>query len=290
MTVDYLLVVYVSIFLLSILIPVIGYIIDAHKYKSSQHYKQTGQSYASVRFNKGKNGEYKTYKKLRQYESNGAKFLFNVYIPTYESGFTEIDVIMISPRGVVVFESKNYEGWIFGGINQRTWVETFPNRFGGSDKYKFYNPVMQNRTHIKYLKKFIAKEIPIKSIIVFSSSCSFKVIDGVESLSNDTKIIKTDGLLSAVQELYLSSKHELSDVEIDEIYEKLFPLTRINEQVKDSHEKFIDKAKNEGKYGNVCPLCGNGLVVRVAKKGDNIGKNFYGCSNYPKCKYTRNIK
>ena len=38
-----------------------------------------------------------------------------------------------------------------------------------------------------------------------------------------------------------------------------------------------------------CPRCGKGLfggrlVVRVGKYG-----KFLGCSNYPKCKYTRNI-
>jgi hypothetical protein len=29
-------------------------------------------------------------------------------------------------------------------------------------------------------------------------------------------------------------------------------------------------------------------IIRTAKKGPNAGTQFYGCSNYPKCKYTRN--
>lgn len=40
----------------------------------------------------------------------------------------------------------------------------------------------------------------------------------------------------------------------------------------------------------VCPKCGGELVLRTAKKGSNIGSQFYGCSNYPNCKYTRNIQ
>ena len=40
----------------------------------------------------------------------------------------------------------------------------------------------------------------------------------------------------------------------------------------------------------VCPKCGGELVLRTAKKGANIGSQFYGCSNYPNCKYTRNIQ
>ncbi len=39
----------------------------------------------------------------------------------------------------------------------------------------------------------------------------------------------------------------------------------------------------------VCPNCGGNLVIRTAKRGANMGNKFYGCSNYPNCKYTRNI-
>lgn len=35
-----------------------------------------------------------------------------------------------------------------------------------------------------------------------------------------------------------------------------------------------------------CPRCGNGLVLRTAKKGKNVGNRFYGCSSFPKCRYT----
>ncbi len=36
----------------------------------------------------------------------------------------------------------------------------------------------------------------------------------------------------------------------------------------------------------VCPSCGSELVVRVAKKGSNTGGRFYGCSAFPRCRYT----
>ncbi len=38
-----------------------------------------------------------------------------------------------------------------------------------------------------------------------------------------------------------------------------------------------------------CPWCGAQLVLRTAKKGSSAGHNFYGCSNFPKCKYIKNI-
>ena len=54
--------------------------------------------------------------------------------------------------------------------------------------------------------------------------------------------------------------------------------------------KKIDQTKkrkkdNENNHisNQSCPLCGNKLVERSGKFG-----NFYGCSAYPKCKYTKN--
>jgi restriction system protein len=38
-----------------------------------------------------------------------------------------------------------------------------------------------------------------------------------------------------------------------------------------------------------CPQCGSQLTIRTARRGNNAGKQFWGCSNYPRCKYTRTI-
>ena len=39
----------------------------------------------------------------------------------------------------------------------------------------------------------------------------------------------------------------------------------------------------------ICPNCGGKLVLRTARKGDNAGKQFYGCGNFPKCRYIKNL-
>ncbi len=38
-----------------------------------------------------------------------------------------------------------------------------------------------------------------------------------------------------------------------------------------------------------CPLCGRSLVLRTARKGMHAGKQFYGCSGYPMCRYVKNL-
>lgn len=37
----------------------------------------------------------------------------------------------------------------------------------------------------------------------------------------------------------------------------------------------------------VCPRCGGRMVRRTAQKGPNAGRVFWGCSNYPACRFTK---
>lgn len=39
----------------------------------------------------------------------------------------------------------------------------------------------------------------------------------------------------------------------------------------------------------MCPVCGGAMVKRVAKRGANVGKAFWGCSAFPVCAGTRSI-
>ena len=38
---------------------------------------------------------------------------------------------------------------------------------------------------------------------------------------------------------------------------------------------------------HICPRCGGRLVTRTVSKGDRKGETFVGCSNFPKCRYTK---
>jgi restriction system protein len=39
--------------------------------------------------------------------------------------------------------------------------------------------------------------------------------------------------------------------------------------------------------GNACPECGSELVLRTARRGPNPGQRFWGCSNFPNCRFTK---
>lgn len=50
----------------------------------------------------------------------------NLYLPKEDGSTTEIDLIMLSETGILVFESKNYSGWIFGDEKR---IKTGPRHF-----------------------------------------------------------------------------------------------------------------------------------------------------------------
>src|SRR5690554_7529672 len=64
---------------------------------------------------------------------------------------------------------------------------------------------------------------------------------------------------------------------LKEFYEKFMPLLAYaNEHMEKIKPVVTDK---------ICPLCGGNLVIRKSKYGE-----FYGCSNYPKCKHIEQME
>lgn len=212
---------------------IVRHIICYTRYTKTSYYKITNNSYFDIIFNKGLAGEYSIYKKLKNYENDGAKILFNLYIPTYNNKTTEIDVVMISTKGLFVIESKNYSGWIFGRENQRKWTQSFHIGYGETQKEYFYNPIMQNEYHIKYLKKIIGDNINIHSLIVFLDSCKLKNIKLKENSSN--YVIYLSQLKTVITQIFNNQQDILYPRQVDELYNKLYAYSQADESIKLKH-------------------------------------------------------
>lgn len=240
----------------------------------------------------GRRGEKLTERELNLVKFFGrkGKVLRNIYIPKDNGETTEIDVIFITQKGIFVIESKNYSGWIFGDEKSTYWTVMLPNK----EKNRFYNPIKQNQTHIKWLARYLNEDIPLFSVVVFSERCELKKVT-VDS--QDIHVIKRDRLYAAVRNIWDKSEDKLDEVKITEVSEKLELLTKVSQDTKAAHVAAINvKYKKEDKSMRMfdvqqgelsCPRCGGQLVLRVAKKGANAGNSFYGCSNYPKCRYVQ---
>ena len=185
----------------------------------------------------------KIYENIRynSFVGHPGKMLHNIYLPKYNGETSEVDVVFITQKGIFVFESKNYSGWIFGDERNEYWTATLSNGV----KNQFYNPVMQNRTHLKWMKEFVGEDIPLFSIIVFSERCELKKIT---VYSDDVKIIKRNKIYDTVRDLWNESPDMISGEKIEELYAKLKERTEVNEAIKKAH---VENIKRKYKRSNL---------------------------------------
>lgn len=267
----------------------ISYFIAKIRYEKTEYYLQTKNTLGNVLLDKGQSGEFYTYKSLKTF-AGYKRFLFNVYLPKENGETTEIDIILLHESGIHVFESKNYSGWIFGTETQKYWTQTLPAGRGKTKKSRFFNPIMQNEGHLKWLQQFLGHEqdVPFYSYIVFSERCTLK---NVTLTSGSHYVINRYDVLNAVQRNSANARVRLTSNEIDNLYAKLYPLTQVNEGQKLVHIERIQQKQQPVEYtvGMKCPRCEGVLVMRTAIKGNHQGQKFLGCSSYPKCKFTAKI-
>ena len=217
---------------------------DYEEYMGSTYYQATKYPYESVMNDAGRYGEYLTYKELRCYEQQGSKLLFNLYVPKWNGETSEIDVVMINAKGLFVFESKNFSGWIFGREQDKNWCQVLK----GGEKIYFNNPIVQNRTHLKYLARFLRKTIPMHSIIVFSERCTLK---NITINTTDIKVVNRYNLKPAITVISRNLPDVLTEADIEEIYKVLFSLGQTDQATKDRHIKNIRNQQGVSPEGAV---------------------------------------
>lgn len=197
---------------------------------------------------------------------DGEKQVFNNYKFISNGKTVQIDHIFINKNGIFVIETKNYKGEIFGNEEQHEWTQVLA--FGNVEN-KFYNPIKQNKSHIYKLQKFLPKNIDIISVVVFIDAD----IEGVES-NNVFNLNELEDILNMDYGVTITSKQINYVANILRRYQD-------DSITEEEHIRNIHKMQ-EDIENNICPRCGSPLVLRNGEYGE-----FYGCSNYPKCKFKK---
>jgi hypothetical protein len=201
--------------------------------------------------------------------------VINNLMTNIEGETTQIDHLIISNFGIFVVETKNYKGWISGDEFSDYWTQVIYKH-----KEKLYNPIKQNYGHVQALKTAL-KEFPnivYFPIVVFTTRADLKV-------KTNTDVVYTTSMIKTIK------KHQteiISDDIRDKIYTYLNTLNITDRNLRKKHVHNINEKKNERKNkisNNICPRCGGSLIIRNSKYG-----SFKGCSNYPKCKFSFDIK
>lgn len=203
------------------------------KYRESDYGFESKNNFFKTILDKGNYGEFLTFVYLEKLEVYN-KIMSNLYIPKEDGATTEIDLIMIAETGIYVFESKNYSGCIFGDEKHKNWTQSIKNK----QKFKFYNPIRQNKGHINALERILGMEYKdsCKSYIVFSERCELK---NITIHSQNIKVLKRNSLLNIIKDDIKNSDPIFTKKKIDQLYLKLQEFAYADESIKEEHIKNI---------------------------------------------------
>ncbi len=195
------------------------------------------------------------------------KRFHNLIVGT-RNGTTQIDHVLLSRFGIFVIETKNYNGWIFGNEDQRSWTQVL---YGA--KHSFQNPLHQNYRHVKALAEHLNVEPnKIHSVVFFIGDAKLK--------TDLPPNVMTSGLSGYIKQFNRVVFH---DAELLRLQQEL---TRLHSQSIATSEH-VSNLKERYSSSTTCPKCGSPLVKRMAKQGEQAGREFLGCSSFPSCKYIK---
>jgi hypothetical protein len=220
---------------------------------------------------KGRLGEKWVAKELKKLDPDRYIVMNDLLLATTEGKTTQIDHVVVSVFGVFVIEMKNYRGRIYGQEDSSKWTQAF-----GRSKKQFYNPIRQNRGHVRAIQDLLADQpqLPVSSIIVFSDKAQLK-------LETTTPVVSFSRLLATIRTY---QQPMLTREQAVDIATRIQQACIVGNKARKQHVQNIkqDLQARQGFVDNgICPSCGGELVERAGKYG-----RFTGCSGYPKCRFT----
>lgn len=135
--------------------------------------------------------------KLLKYDIPAISIYHDLYVERRPGLYSQIDALLVTRVGIIVFEVKGYSGWIFGKGYQNYWTQVLAY---GKEKHRFYNPILQNKGHIDALKTKLygVANVPFYSVILFFGRCTLR---DVSYIPNDTYVGYARNLKSIIGEI-----------------------------------------------------------------------------------------
>ena len=234
---------------------------------------------------KGKRGEMRVSAILSKLSDEYT--ILNDLVFRTEKGTTQIDHIVVSKYGIFTIETKNYRGEIYGDDNRKEWTQlivtkvTYEKKWWKTYTYvtknRFYNPVKQSVGHALRIKELLSvfPHVKIVPIVVFTGDAILRYVE------SNNHVVYEKNLLDVIDGY---KTRYLTDYDVQAVL-AILTSNNIRETVSDrQHVKNLRTAAREVNAtinSGICPKCGGHLIKRNGKYG-----TFYGCSNYPKCRFT----
>ncbi|MBB3111837.1 hypothetical protein FHS18_003905 [Paenibacillus phyllosphaerae] len=189
----------------------------------------------------GELGEYKINIQLDQLPKD-TKNLRDIMVknPRSRTGYAQIDHIVVTPYGLFVIETKNYNGEIKGGRSDKYWKV--------SNRFNMFNPLRQNFGHIKALE-LVLSEIPdllYISMISFTMRCRFSIDPELRKIESNELIVYDTELSEFISRKInrikaTSDKALLTEAEVQNIYDRIQSANITDPALRSEHVAKIKK-------------------------------------------------
>ena len=119
---------------------------------------------------------------LARLERVGIEAMHQVLVPDGMGGFIHIDHVLLTPRGILVLDTRRVTGLIFGGDQMSDWTV-----MGRGHRYTFDNPQPALYDRMAAVKAIVG-DVPVEGRLLFSNVGKFTkgipkwvlMLDGIE--------------------------------------------------------------------------------------------------------------
>ena len=195
--------------------------------------------FSKTNFGKGWLGEYQVRRIIGKNNPNKSKYVINNLTFNDGTKSVQIDHLIISPSGLIVIETKNRVGNIYGKEDDLNWTVVYKY---GKEKASMFNPVKQNEGHLKSLEKILSVKAPMNSIIVFTKNADLREISTqstpvvyANSLKQYIKDYSVDSAISSEQ--VLDIYNQLKEIKDNNKITNKEHVASINQRIKDRKKK-----------------------------------------------------
>ena len=217
----------------------------------------------------------------------------------YNGRTAQIDHILISRGGIHILESKSVKNGTLK-INKDDSIEIQYNKY---KKVTLPSPIEQNRRHKRVIHDFIKDKVELPWNIRLFGGVEIETLVLIHPNTNVYNYILPNGYIKADQFIkkYHSDVDKETPVAMFKFVSKFLTKesrVKIAEALISSHTPIDYAAKmRDENIQNVkqCPRCKIGTLEKKSIKNKKyIGRyendDFFGCSTYPKCRYTSALK
>lgn len=165
---------------------------------------------------------YLIYRKLRPFEEQGAKFIFDLDIPTGHDNSITLDILFLHPKGIFAIHSKNHNGSIFGRENEKIWSKTLHKGLSKEIRETFQNPVIHSKIAVNHLRTILGSDAPLYSVVVFPNKANLNDV----SVDLGVSVINLNMLGSIISAKMSHTTGDMPEGQLHAFMEELTPNRR----------------------------------------------------------------